>query len=109
MTEIDYALAWHFKLDGDPRNLQMRFRRNWAPAGSGTVFDGSGQLVAVVIHPGHPDNEQVYAISRPDVDFQTVEKVIEGWQRWAWISGPENQRNISLNLIHARLAAAGLA
>lgn len=108
MAEIDYALAWHFKLDGDPRNLQLRFRRNWA-TGRATVFDGTGQLVAVVIHPGAADNEQTYAISRPDVDFQTVEKVIEGWQRWAWISGPENQRNISLNLIAARLVAAGLA
>ena len=109
MAEIDYAMAWHFKIDGDPRNLQMRFRRNWAAPGSGTVFDGTGQLIAVVIHPGHADNEQTFALSKPDVDFQTVENVIEGWQRWAWVSGPENQRNISLNLIHARLAAAGLA
>ena len=108
MVEIDYAMAWHFKLDGDPRNLQLRFRRNWA-TGRGTVFDGTGQLVAVVINPGCADNEQTYAISKPDADFQTVENVIEGWQRWAWVSGPENQRNISLNLIHARLAAAGLA
>ena len=41
MAEIDYAMAWHFKIDGDPRNLQMRFRRNWAAPGSGTVFDGT--------------------------------------------------------------------
>ena len=53
MAEIDYALAWHFKLDGDPRNLQLRFRRNWA-TGRATVFDGTGQLVAVVIHPALP-------------------------------------------------------
>lgn len=108
MAEIDYAMAWHFQFDGDPRNLQLRFRRNWA-AGRGTVFDGTGQLIAVVINPGGSDNEQTYAISKADVDFQTVEKVIDGWQRWGWVSGPENQRNISLNLIHARLAAAGLA
>ena len=108
MAEIDYAFAWHFQFDGDSRNLQMRFRRNWAP-GRASVFDGSGQLIAVVINPGGADNEQTYAISKPDVDFQTVESVIDGWERWAWVSGPENQRNISLNLIHARLAAAGLA
>ncbi len=109
MSEVDFAMNWHFRYDGHPRNLQMRFRRNWAPADSATTFDGTGQLVAVVINPGGPDHEHAYAISRPGVTLHDVEATIAGWERWAWISGPEGRRVISLNLIGARLAAAGLA
>ena len=109
MTEVDYAMAWHFRFDGDPRNLQLRFRRKWAPAGSPTVFDGTGQLVAVVINYGGLDNGRTYPISDTGVSFESVEDAIEGWERWGWVSGAENQRIISLDLIAARLTAAGLA
>ncbi len=108
MTEIDYAENWNFRLIGDDRRMVMRFRRNWGPKG-GAVFDGTGQLIAVVIRPGHPDNNAAIALSRPNVNVDLVEDVLDGFGEWAWTGGTASQRIISLDIIVRRLAACGLA
>jgi hypothetical protein len=107
MSEIDYPANWKYHLPGDNRRMHMRFRRNWGPKG-GAVFDGTGQLIAVVIRPGHPDNHEVIALSRPNVNFDLVEDVLDGFGEWAWTGGTAPQRTISLDIVRRRLAACGL-
>ena len=55
MADIDYGLAYDF-VDTDGRPRQLRFRRNYAPAGTADTFDGTGQLVAVIADAARPDN-----------------------------------------------------
>lgn len=110
MTEIDYALAWDFidPADGKPR--QLRFRRNFAPRNDPRIFDGTGQLVAVVADAGRADNGDEIAISRPGVLFDEVETALEGWHDWATLYVDDNDidRTINLGAIRDRLRAAGL-
>ncbi|MDO2354313.1 MULTISPECIES: hypothetical protein [Mycobacterium avium complex (MAC)] len=110
MTEIDYALAWDFidPADGKPR--QLRFRRNFAPRNDPRVFDGTGQLVAVVADAHRPDNGDEIAISRPGVLFDDVETALDGWERWATLFEENNgiDRYMNLAAIRERLRAAGL-
>jgi hypothetical protein len=82
-VDIDYGLAVDFIDDKDGRPLQLRFRRNWAPTDSPETFDGTGQLIAVVVDADRADNGDIVAISRPDVSRADVETTLDGWQTWA--------------------------
>ncbi|GAB4667492.1 hypothetical protein [Mycobacterium avium] len=110
MTEIDYALAWDFIDPSDGKPRQLRFRRNLAPRNDPRVFDGTGQLVAVVADARRPDNGDEIAISRPGVLFDDVETALDGWERWATILEENNgiDRYMNLAAIRERLRAAGL-
>jgi hypothetical protein len=104
MTDIDYALARDFidPDDGAPR--QLRFRRNWAPKNDPRVYDGAGQLVAVVANGGRSDNGDTIAISRADVRFDDVEAALDGWQTWAMITST----TVNLAEIRRRIHTGGL-
>jgi hypothetical protein len=102
--DIDYGLALDFIDDRDGRPLQLRFRRNWAPAGSAETFDGTGQLIAVVADAGRTDDGDIVAISRPGVARADVEAVLDGWQDWAELT-PDT---INLAQIRRRIHDAGL-
>jgi hypothetical protein len=110
MAEIDYALAWDFidPADGKPR--QLRFRRNFAPRNDPRIFDGTGQLVAVVADGHRSDNGDEIAISQPGVAFDDVEAALDGWEDWAILYFHDNgiDRCINLALIRDRVRAAGL-
>ncbi|BAN91944.1 MULTISPECIES: hypothetical protein [Mycobacterium] len=110
MTDIDYALAWDFidPADGKPR--QLRFRRNFAPRNDPRIFDGTGQLVAVVADGHRADNGDEVAISRPGVLFDDVEAALEGWQEWATLHSDANgiDRTMNLAAIRDRIRAAAL-
>lgn len=101
--DMDFGLAWDF-LDADGRPMQMRFRRNWAPKNSPEIFDGTGQLIAVVADSRRPDNDDTVAVSRPNVAFRDVEAAIEGWEDWAMIT----HDTVNLVEIRRRIRAAGL-
>jgi hypothetical protein len=101
---IDYGLALDFIDDADGRPLQLRFRRNWAPADSPETFDGTGQLIAVVTDAGRPDNGDIMAISRPNLSRADIEAALNGWETWAELT-PET---INLAQIRRRIHAAGL-
>lgn len=73
MPDIDYALAWDFIDPSDGKPRQLRFRQNYAPRNDPRVFDGTGQLVAVVADGYRPDNGDEIAISHPNVQFDDVE------------------------------------
>jgi hypothetical protein len=47
VAEVDFGYAWDF-IDDAGRIRQLVFGRNWAPPGDPRVFDGTGQLVAMV-------------------------------------------------------------
>ena len=81
MTEIDYALAWDFVDPADGKPRQLRFRRNFAPRNDPRVFDGTGQLVAVVADAHRSDNGDQIAISRPDVSYNAIETALHGLGR----------------------------
>lgn len=104
MPDIDFGLAYHFidPHDGIPR--QLRFHRNWAPPGDPRIFDGTGQLVAVIADAQRPDNGHTLAVSRPNVTYADVESALDGWQTWAMIDGTE----VNLAEIRRRIHAAGL-
>lgn len=110
LTEIDYALAWDFVDPADGKPRQLRFRRNFAPRNDPRVFDGTGQLVAVVVDRHRSDNGDQIAISRPDVLFDDVESALVGWQDWATLYIAEDgiERIINLALIRDRIADKGL-
>jgi len=110
MADIDFALAWEFVDPDDGRPRQLRFRRNYAPPGDDRVFDGTGQLYAIVADGHRSDNGDEIAISRPGVDFQKVEDVLDGWQDWATLYVDENNidRWINLGDIRRRINDAGL-
>lgn len=105
MADIDFGLALDFvdPSDGIPR--QLRFARNCAPPGDPRVFDGTGQLVAVVADRTRPDDGHTLAISRPGVHIDDVQKVLDGWESWAQI----NDEVINLAQIRRRIVAAGLS
>jgi hypothetical protein len=103
--DIDYGLALDFIDDRDGRPLQLRFRRNWAPADSPDTFDGTGQLIAVVAGgPDRADNGDIVAISRPGVTRADVEAALHGWETWAELT----EHTINLAQIRRRIHAAGL-
>jgi hypothetical protein len=102
--DIDYGLALDFIDDQDGRPLQLRFRRNWAPADSPETFDGTGQLIAVVIDAGRPDNGDIVAISRPNASRADIERALDGWETWAELT----PQTVNLAQIRRRIHAAGL-
>ena len=77
MPDIDFGAALDFidPAEGIPR--QLRFQRNWAPPGDPRIFDGTAQLVAVIA-AGRHDNGHTIPISRPGVNLDDVEKVLDG-------------------------------
>ena len=104
MPDIDLGLAYDFldPADGVPR--QLRFQRNWAPPGDPRVFDGTGQLVAIVDDRQRPDDGHTLALSRPGVTFADVAAALEGWETWAMLTDTE----VNLAEIRRRIHAAGL-
>lgn len=110
MCEIDYALAWDF-IDEAGKPRQLRFRQNYAPPGDPRIFDGSGQLVAVIADGHRADNRDEIAISRPNVALADVDTVLQGWEDWAAIYVADNYSYALINLaeIQRRIRAAGLA
>jgi hypothetical protein len=84
--DIDYGYACDFIDDRDGRPLQLRFRRNWAPPDSPEIFDGTGQLIAVVHSAHRPDNGDIVPISRPNVPHDDVENALDGWHTWAMLT-----------------------
>lgn len=103
VVDIDFALARQFlDLDGRPR--QLRFRRT-DDHKCGDVLSGTGQLIAVIADPDHPDVDDVLAMSRPDVAFADIEAALDGWQQWAALG----EEAFSLAEIRRRIHAAGLA
>jgi len=102
--DIDYGLALDFIDDRDGRPLQLRFRRNWAPADSPETFDGTGQLIAQVVDASRADNGDIVAISRPGVARAEVEKALDGWETWAELTA----ETVNLAQIRRRIRAAGL-
>lgn len=109
MVDKDYALAWQFIGDsGRPR--QLRFRMNFAPAGDPRIFDGTGQLIAVIADADRPDNGDEIAITRPRVNEVDVDAALDGWEDWALLHEERNglDRWISLAAIQHRINAAGL-
>jgi hypothetical protein len=111
MTEIDYALAWDFIGDADGKPRQLRFRQTYAPPGEPRIFDGTGQLIAVIADLRRADNGDEIAISQPNVRQADVDAAIQGWQDWATLYIADNgiDRAISLAAIRRRIEAAGLA
>jgi hypothetical protein len=109
MSEIDYALAWDF-IDADGKPRQLRFRQNYAPAGDPRIFDGTGQLVAVIADGHRPDNGDEIAISEPNVALGAVTAALQGWEEWAALHVADNgfDRAISLPAIQRRIQSAGL-
>lgn len=105
--DIDYADAWDF-VDDNGRPLKLRFRRNWAPPRDTRIFDGTGQLIAVVADDTRPDNRREIAISRPNVRQEDVEQAIDGWQDWATVFDAGTYRWLSLDRIRDRIHAAAL-
>ncbi|MDP7706899.1 MULTISPECIES: hypothetical protein [Mycobacterium] len=104
MSDIDYALAYDFIDPSDGIARQLRFERNWAPPGDRRIFDGTGQLVAVVAEYGHPRNGDTLPISRPDVQLSDVNNAINGWETWAAIT----DTTYNLAPITRRINSAGL-
>lgn len=104
MPDIDFGLAYDFidPADGVPR--QLRFQRNWAPAHDPRIFDGTGQLVAIVADAHRPDNGHTLAITRPGVSFAAVEDALRGWETWAMLGDTQ----VNLAEICRRIHAAGL-
>ena len=110
MADIDFALAWDFIDPDDGKPRQLRFRQNYAPRDDPRVFDGTGQLYAIVADGHRSDNGDEIAISRPGVLFQEVEEVLEGWQEWATLHVDDTgiDRCINLADIRRRINDAGL-
>jgi len=107
LSDIDYGLACEF-WDEQGRPLQMRFRRDYAPAGSGELFADTGQLLAVIDDARRGDSGDEVALTRPGVSRAAVEEVLEGWMDWAAIDRDEFCPKISLPVIGRRMAAGGL-
>ena len=80
MSELDFALGWDF-LDDQGRPRQLRFRRNYAPAADPRIFDGTGQLIAVIADGHRFDNGDEVAVTRPRVALADVEAAIDGWEQ----------------------------
>jgi len=106
-VEIDFGEAWDF-LDDAGRPRHLRFRRNLAPPGDPRLFDGTGQLIAVIGDQGRSDNADELAISRADVCYAAIEAALEGWQEWAMVLDADTYCWISLAQIQRRVNDAGL-
>ncbi|TDK96789.1 hypothetical protein [Mycobacterium paragordonae] len=104
MPDFDFGLALDFIDPADGVSRQLRFERNWAPPGDPRIFDGTGQLVAVVADAGRHDNSHTIAVSRPGVHLDDVHNALRGWETWAAITGTE----IDLAAIRGRITNAGL-
>lgn len=107
MSEIDYGLACEF-WDELGRPLQMRFRRDYAPEGSGDVWADTGQLLAVVDDSRRGDFGDEVLLTRAGVARSAVEAVLEGWMDWASIDPNEYCPKLSLPEIRRRMQEAGL-
>jgi hypothetical protein len=105
--EIDYGDAWDF-VDDDGKPYKLRFRRNPAPRKDPRIFDGTGQLIAVVADVNRPDNHAEIPISRPNVLQADVERVLDGWEQWAAVIDTGTYCLINLARIRSRIHAAGL-
>jgi hypothetical protein len=104
MPDIDFGLAYEFVDPAERVPRELRFQRNYAPAGDPRTFDGTGQLVAVVADGHRPDNGHTVAISRSGIHIDDVQQVLDGWENWARISSEV----INLAEIQRRITAAGL-
>lgn len=104
MADIDYGLACDFIDPAEGIARQLRFQRNWAPPGDPRIFDGTGQLVAVIAEYGHPFNGHSLPLSRPGVHLEDVNNALDGWQTWAAV----DPTTYNLAAIRARINAAGL-
>ena len=105
--DIDLGDAYDF-VDEDAKPYKLRFRRNWAPRNDPRIFDGTGQLIAVVADVTRPDNHTEIAISRPNVAQADVERALEGWEQWATVIDAVTYCMINLATIRNRIHAAGL-
>ena len=81
------------------------------PRNDPRIFDGTGQLVAVVADAQRPDNADEIVISRPGVLFDDVETGLDGSQDWAtrYVDANKIEDTINLAIIGDRIRAAGLA
>lgn len=104
MTDIDYGLALDFVDPADNITHQLCFRRNWAPPGDPRLFDGTGQLLAVINDAGRPDHGRAQALTRPGVAHADVEAALAGWQTWAMLTDTV----ADLAAMRRALIAAGL-
>ncbi|KQH76619.1 hypothetical protein AO501_10540 [Mycobacterium gordonae] len=104
MPDIDYGLALDFIDPPDNITYQLRFQLNWAPPGDPRLFDGTGQLVAVVDDTRRPDHGRTQALTRPGVAHADVDAALRGWEAWAMISDTV----AALAAIRRALCAAGL-
>jgi hypothetical protein len=107
IMDIDVGDAWDF-VDDDGKPHKLRFRRNWAPQNDPRIFDGTGQLIAVVPDANRLDNHAEIAISRPNVQQADVERVLDGWEQWATPIDTGPYRLINLARIRRHIHAAGL-
>ncbi|VBA34487.1 hypothetical protein [Mycobacterium pseudokansasii] len=109
MADIDYGEACDF-VDAAGRPHQLRFRRNFAPPDDPRVFDGTGQLIAVVTGAGRADHGDEIAISRPTVNQREIDAALHGWQDWAtaYLDDAQGYAVVNLSLIQGRIQAAGL-
>jgi hypothetical protein len=116
MSDIDFGLAWDFTDPADGVHDKLQFQRNWAPPGDQRIFDGTGQLVAVVADARRPANGHTIAISRPNVAQPAVEAALDGWESRARVTAADvavlgiGRRINTANLatIRGRIHAAGL-
>ena len=76
--DIDLGDAYDF-VDEDGKPYKLRFRRNWAPRNDPRIFDGTGQLIAVVADVTRPDNHPEIAISRIVEKHGDVERSAPEW------------------------------
>lgn len=74
VSDIDYGLACEF-WDERGRPLQMRFRRDYAPPGSGPMFADTGQLLAVVDDVNRDDHGDEVPLTRQGVSRSAVEEL----------------------------------
>ena len=88
MPDIDYGLALDFVDPADNIARQLRFQLNWAPPGDPRLFDGTGQLVAVIDDTRRPDHGRTQALTRPRVAHADVDAALHGWQTWASSTTP---------------------
>lgn len=109
MVDKDYAAASIF-IDTEGRPRHLRFRMNFAPKGDPRIFDGTGQLFAAIADASRADNFHETPISRPNVNEDDVDAVLDGWENWALLHEENNGIDywISLDAIQARINAAGL-
>jgi hypothetical protein len=105
--DIDLGDAYDF-VDEDGKPYKLRFRRNWAPRNDPRIFDGTGQLTAVVADVTRPDNHTEIAISRPNVAHADVERALQGREQWATVIDAVTYCLINLATIRNRIHAAGL-